>query len=477
MESELTDLKTQGWTLSAALKNKELRGMLLRHTNPENFAGIDETIYRAIQAQKNEHIDTLDLEKRVMKTGKERLIKIDTDFSGMPANPKIYEGWLNDVKRLAINRQSRVHLRTVAAAIAPESKADDIISQVVTGLMAIRQQNQRKGLSGVREGVQGSRARIAAYKAGDRFYGRIPTGFSEIDWRSGGIPRREITLLAARPGHGKSALAGMIARNAALRIQAEKRDAAVCLFSLEMSADLFTDRLASAGSGVNEDDIRDGIASPEDEQKFQAALDRVESLDRLFKIDDSAGQTTGHIATECLVEAAQHKDGIELIVVDYGGLLCDKPLRGESTTDRVGRMLRNLKTIARTHDCALLLVWQLNRGPESRDDRKPILADLRDSGNLEQDAYQIIFLMRPIEYTDLVNGDLKYQTSTIRNLIDECGEEAAFVNIAKNRGGGKKGVTAVLSFTPELKRFYEKPKTAKAEEVNGQPPEWWAFDD
>lgn len=217
----------------------------------------------------------------------------------------------------------------------------------------------------------------------------ISTGFRYFDARLGGLEKKYVYVLAARPGMGKSALAECIAINVA------RNGHRVRMVSLEMSAKQLGMRALAEVSQVPLTTIRTGMYTNEEAGRLVAAQKVLATLD--ITIDDEGGQTSGMIAAKA--RAQKRRGGLDLLVVDHLNLV-----RAEETDARnggtwaTGRASNAMLQIAKDCDIPVLLLCQLNRGPESREDKRPTLADLRQSGEIEQDAYAVGFLYRPEYY-------------------------------------------------------------------------------
>ena len=212
----------------------------------------------------------------------------------------------------------------------------------------------------------------------------IPTGFYDLDQYLSGLQKSDLVILAARPSMGKTTLALDIARQAAL-----KHGTPTVIFSLEMSTQQLVDRMLAAESKVNAWNLRTGKLSTENE--FSKIRD---SLDRLSKapifVDDMAGNSIMRMRSVCRRIRAEH--GLGLIIVDYLQLMSTSK-NYDNMVNQVTEISRSLKALAKEFDVPVLALSQLSRAIESRGGR-PRLADLRDSGSIEQDADVVMFLHR-----------------------------------------------------------------------------------
>ncbi|MDY3128222.1 MAG: replicative DNA helicase [Corynebacterium sp.] len=213
----------------------------------------------------------------------------------------------------------------------------------------------------------------------------VPTGFVDLDAVTNGLHAGQMIIIAARPGVGKSTLAMDFVRSCSL-----KHGKSSVIFSLEMSASEIVMRLLSAEAEVKLADMRAGKVSNDDWTKLTDTLNQIQ--DAQLYIDDSPNLTMMEIRSKARRLKQQH--GLDLIVLDYLQLMSSGK-KVESRQQEVSEFSRQLKLLAKELEVPLIAISQLNRGPESRTDKKPQLADLRESGSLEQDADMVMLLYRP----------------------------------------------------------------------------------
>lgn len=240
----------------------------------------------------------------------------------------------------------------------------------------------------------------------------IPTGFKDMDATLAGFQRSDLVILAARPSMGKTAMALNLAQNVAVKAQQP-----VLLFSLEMSKEQLVDRMLASEAGVNSWNLRTGNLSDSDFEKLGHAMGTLSEA-QLF-IDDTPGITVSDLRTKARREA--HKRELGLIIVDYLQLMSGGSKYGgsENRVQEISEISRGLKSVARELNVPVLALSQLSRSVENRSPQIPQLADLRESGSIEQDADVVMFLYRD----DYYNPD----TSEKPNILD--------VHIKKHRNG------------------------------------------
>ena len=259
------------------------------------------------------------------------------------------------------------------------------------------------------------------------------TGFDSIDDKLVGISPGQLIVLAARPSMGKTALA----LNIGVKI-AEKYNEHVVVLSLEMLHSELTQRLLSMESLVNSQKFKSREFNAEDLTKIAKASEKLSKLPMI--IDDYSSTSLARIRTQCLRYKAKHGK-IRAVIVDYLQLMTMEETKKGNKADDIGVITRGLKLLAKELECPVILLSQLNRGVEGRDNKRPMLQDLRSSGDIEQDADMVWFIYRDEVY----NTDTKDKSE-------------AEIIIAKNRGG--ETGTAKLAWRGEFTKF-----TAKAEDI------------
>ena len=231
----------------------------------------------------------------------------------------------------------------------------------------------------------------------------ISTGLRDLDNRLGGLQRSDLVILAGRPSMGKTALATNIAFHAAKAYKAEHHadgtvtatdGAIVGFFSLEMSSEQLATRLLAEQSGVPSERIRRGNIH---EDEFHQLVDAARELQSIpLYIDDTGGLTIATLAARA--RRLKRQRGLGLLVVDYLQLLAGSGKMGDNRVQEVTQITTGLKALAKELDVPILALSQLSRQVESRDDKRPQLSDLRESGSIEQDADVVMFVFREEYY-------------------------------------------------------------------------------
>ena len=218
----------------------------------------------------------------------------------------------------------------------------------------------------------------------------LSTGFYDLDKITAGLHGGELIILAARPGMGKTSFALNIATNAAGTTKK-----AIAIFNLEMSAEMLVNRMISSVGGIDSYKLTTGQLQNNDWKKYNEALSELAETN--IYIEDNAGITAAEIRAKCR-RLAQKPEGLGLVVIDYLQLITSGNKRVESRQVEVSEISRSLKTMALELDVPVIALAQLSRSAEKRENSQPMLADLRESGSLEQDADLVLFINRKDYY-------------------------------------------------------------------------------
>jgi len=224
----------------------------------------------------------------------------------------------------------------------------------------------------------------------------VPTGLTDLDDRLGGLHNQDLVIIGGRPSMGKTALATNIAFHAAKNIQEKGLKSSVAFFSLEMSSEQLSTRILSEQSRIKSNDIRRGKISEEQFDKFIETSKNISELP--LYIDETPAISIAAISNRA--RRIKRLFGCELIVVDYIQLMRATNIRNEGRVQEISEITQGLKAIAKELNVPVLAVSQLSRAVEQRDDKKPQLSDLRESGSIEQDADVVMFVYRAAYYLE-----------------------------------------------------------------------------
>ena len=224
----------------------------------------------------------------------------------------------------------------------------------------------------------------------------VPTGLKDLDEKLGGLHKSDLVILAGRPSMGKTALATNIAYNAAQDIMNRQEKSSVAFFSLEMSSEQLSTRILSEQARIKSDDIRRGKVTEEEINRYIETSRNIYNLP-LF-IDETPAIT---IATLCnRARRIKRLFGVSLVVVDYIQLMRAGSNRSDNRVQEISEITQGLKALAKELGVPVLALSQLSRAVEQRDDKQPQLADLRESGSIEQDADVVMFVYREEYYLE-----------------------------------------------------------------------------
>jgi len=259
----------------------------------------------------------------------------------------------------------------------------------------------------------------------------VPTGLTDLDSRLGGLHKQDLVIIAGRPSMGKTALATNIAFNAAKNIQKKERKSTIAFFSLEMSSEQLSTRILSEQSRIRSNDIRRGKVSEKEFDQFIETSRNIHDLP--LYIDETPAITISAIRNRA--RRIKRLFGLELVVVDYIQLMRSGNVRNEGRVQEISEITQGLKALAKELDVPVLALSQLSRAVEQRDDKKPQLADLRESGSIEQDADVVMFVFREAYYLERKEPSLgSIEHSEWQQKMDEI-STLADIMIGKQRHG------------------------------------------
>ena len=328
--------------------------------------------------------------------GSEYLIKL-TKFSTSKLQIKYYANLLHDLKiRRNLIDISRETLNE-SLNKSSEISAEQIIEQAEKKLFDIAERGKfNKSYVEFKDAlVQTIAMASSAYKNDEGIVG-VPSGLRDLDDRLGGLHKQDLIIIAGRPSMGKTALATNIAFNAAKIINKREKKSSIIFFSLEMSSEQLSTRILSEQSRIKSNDIRRGKINQDDFEKFIEASKKLENLP-LF-IDDTPAITISTLSNRARRIKRLH--GLDLIVVDYIQLMRSGNYKNEGRVQEVAEITQGLKALAKELDVPVVALSQLSRAVEQRDDKKPQLSDLRESGSIEQDADVVMFVYREEYYLE-----------------------------------------------------------------------------
>ena len=313
-------------------------------------------------------------------------------LDGVPDRPSI-EHYIRIVRDKSLLR-GLIHTATAAIARASEQgdSAEEILNDTEAQIFQLSEKRIGRGFMGVSEIVRESFGSVdALLQRGQRITG-LATHYTDLDEMTSGLQRSDLVIIAARPSMGKTAFAMNIAENAAIEDQK-----VVGMFSLEMSREALLLRLLCSKARVDSHKMRTGSLWRDDMDKVVRAMDQLAQAP-IF-IDDTPGISLSEMRAKAR-RLQQSQGALDLIIVDYLQLMSGGSRRYENRTQEVSAISRGLKALAKELAVPVVALSQLSRAPESRGagDHRPQLADLRESGSIEQDADVVAFIFREEVY-------------------------------------------------------------------------------
>lgn len=328
-------------------------------------------------------------------------------------------------EKAMLRRLIRAATQIVSSGYASAEDVGELISDAEQRILEISNRRNSSGFVSMRDVLMEVFERVEFLYNHKGGISGIPSGFPDLDKMTSGFQRSDLIIVAARPSVGKTAFALNIAQNVGVRTKET-----VAIFSLEMGAAQLVQRIICAEANVDAGRMRTGFLEGDDWEKLTMAIATLSEAN--IYIDDSASITVADIRTRC--RRLKKEKGLGLILIDYLQLIHGRSKNGDNRQQEVSEISRTLKAIARELDVPVIALSQLSRSVEQRQDKRPMLSDLRESGSIEQDADIVSFLYRD-DYYD--------KESEKKNMIE--------IIIAKQRNGPVG--TVELAFLKNFNKF------------------------
>lgn len=287
-----------------------------------------------------------------------------------------------------LRRLIRTATQIATLGYTVEEDIMDVINEAEKKILSLSQQKVRGGFVAIRDVLMESYEHIERLHFNKGELAGVPSGFVDLDRMTSGFKGSELIIIASRPAMGKTAFALNLAQNAAV-----KSGKAVAFFNLEMSASQLAMRMLASEGNIDAQVFRTGNLSEEDWGKLTMAMSTLSEAP--IYIDDTPGVTVFDIRAK--LRRLQKEHGVEMVVIDYLQLIQG---RGDSRQQEISEISRSLKLLARELNVPVIALSQLSRGVEQRQDKRPMLSDLRESGSIEQDADVVAFLHRDDYYNE-----------------------------------------------------------------------------
>jgi len=355
-------------------------------------------------------------------------VKEIMDITPTTGNVKSYAGIVHE--KAILRRLIRTSEGIANSCYAGNEPVDVILEDTEKQIFNVLQQKGSGELTDISMIAETVLSRIeTASKTREKVTG-VPSGFTDLDNMTSGFQPSDLIIIAARPSMGKTALALNMVRHVAM-----KKKRPVMIFSLEMSKESLVNRLLAMESEINSQKLRTGDLSDADWEMLVQAVMEVSRAP--IYIDETSSISVAELRSKCRKQKLEK--GLDLIVVDYLQLMTGSAKSSESRQLEIAEISRNLKAVAKEMECPVIALSQLSRGPEQRTDHRPMLADLRESGGIEQDADVVIFIYRDERYNpdtehpgeaEIIIGKQRNGPTGTVNLVWKE-EQTKFVNMAK----------------------------------------------
>jgi replicative DNA helicase len=404
------------------------------------------TIFDAIASltDRSEPVDLITVQEELRRAGKleecggtEYLVQLVESVPGV-ANASYYA---EIVRRNSMLRSLLGAAEEVLELVRSDEEFDAIFEQAEHKIFSAGERRIQRFFHPVKDLITTYFEQVQdAFDTGKHQMG-VPTGFADLDAITSGLYPSDLTIIAARPSVGKTALALHTAMNVATR-----QKLTVAFFSLEMSATQLVQRMVCSTAPVNSQRTRTVSLRDEDFERIHTAADKLFTIP--MYIDDSSDLTTLEVAAKCRRLKSQY--GLGLVVVDYLQLMRGGK-RAENRTQEISEIARGLKRIAKDLDVPVIALSQLSRSVEQRESKRPLLSDLRESGSIEAEADLVLLLYREGYYKQQGRRDGEEGDEEEEAMVDGVPTEKVEIIVAKHRNGPTGSV--FLAFQPEFARF------------------------
>ena len=431
------NLEAEMSVLGVAFLDDKLISKIVEEVNEDMFYDDrNKKLFQAIKSLHEQSIaidvttvsDELDKTKNFSAVGGIEYLTEVIDSVATAANLDYY---INIIKEKAIVR-NLINTATdiVTEAYEEEDNVTSLLDTAEKNILDVVRSRQTSEFVPISEALRSAQEQLEYLAQNKSTISGLETGFIDLDKATSGLHEGEMIVIAARPGMGKTAFALNIATHAAMTTKK-----AIAIFNLEMSKEQLVNRMLSALGGIEGKKLQNGQMMQTDWKKYNEAMSQL--ADTNMYIEDNAGITSSDIRAKCR-RLASKPEGLGLVIIDYLQLLTLGGKRPDSRQQEVSDISRSIKTMAMELKVPVIALAQLSRNAEKRENNEPMLADLRESGSIEQDADTVMFINRKDYYK------AKEQLGKNDNAETD-------IIIAKHRKGGT-GKFTVL-FEPTMMNF------------------------
>ena len=410
------DIEAEQAVLGSMLTDKDAVISAIEVLKEEDFYRTDnKSIYEAIINLYNraEPIDIITVKAELESLGKFEQVGGLEYLASLPDKVPTTANAMKYIKIVEEKSTLRNLIKTANEIIElgydPTEDVSDIMEGAEKKIFNIMQNNDKKSYAPIKDILVESFTQLEELYNRKQHITGVPSGFTELDYKTAGFHGSDLVLIAARPAMGKSAFALNIATNAAVRANVP-----VAIFSLEMSKEQMVNRILCSEAMVDSNKVRTGKLEEDDWTKLAGSIGPLSDAE--IYIDDTPGISVMEIRAKC--RKLKLEKNIGMVVIDYLQLVQGSNKRNGSREQEISEISRSLKILAKELNVPVIALSQLSRAVEQRPDHRPMLSDLRESGAIEQDADIVMFLYRD----DYYNKDSEKK-------------DIAEVIIAKHRGG------------------------------------------
>ena len=432
-----SNIEAEQAVLGSLLLSKEKYPEVDALINPGDFESeAHREIYECIKqlADEGKGIDHITVSKQLdRKNSLQRVGGVDylKELQKVPVSALAADSYANLVKDQSIDRNlKKVLQEIIKTSDDPKGKtSDEILSEAEAKIFELSENRTKDdSLKKIEEYVGPTLDRLEELSKKQGELIGISSGFKAVDGVTQGLQKEDLIVIAGRPSMGKTSLAMNIAENVA-----KDEDGCVLVFSLEMSSESLTSRMLASMAGISQQSFKSANLTDRQWEKTIQQAKKLENMD--IHIDDKPNISPMEIRAKArrLAKKNRNNGGVKLIVIDYIQLM-QMPGRTENRVNELSDISRSLKYLAKEVNAPVIVLSQLNRAVEQRPNKRPQMADLRDSGAIEQDADLIFMLYRDYLYTN-----------------DEDWKNVVELRLVKHRNGPTKDI--LLSFRDELTRF------------------------
>lgn len=317
--------------------------------------------------------------------------------------------YINIVQEKYLRRRLiEVSTEITTSAYEESSETNDVVDYAEQQIFKVTKERKAGEFKSISEVLRTTQSRLEYLAQNGSAITGLPTGFTELDIMTSGLHEHELIIVAARPAMGKTAFAVNLAVNAAL-----STPKAVAIFNLEMGAEQLAQRMIGSVGGIDMKRLQTGQLDDKDWQKVNEAMSELGETN--IYIEDTSGITVGDIRAKCR-RLSNSEKGLALVIIDYLQLIQGGARYAGNRQQEVSEISRSLKTMALELHVPVIALAQLSRAVELREDKRPIMSDLRESGSIEQDADIVAFLYRD-DYYNPDKYDLSGNTSVTELIV------------------------------------------------------------